>query len=71
MVKPHCRLRRHRGASSGADYYSVHVIDRVGREVAAVMHGHFNAYQFAWYLFVLGFFYEKSHDRLRVSTNGH
>lgn len=47
------------GKWQGADYYSVHVIDRVNREVAAVMHGHFDAYQFAWYLFILCTYYDK------------
>lgn len=48
------------GKWSGADYYSVHVYDRVDKCVAATIHGHYDAYQFAWYLFLLATFFDKA-----------
>jgi hypothetical protein len=48
------------GKWQGADFYSVHIYDRVEREVVCTLHGHFDAYLFAWYLFIIATHYDKA-----------
>lgn len=46
------------GKWSGADYYSAHVYDRINKEIVATIHEHFEPYEFAKFLFILGKFYD-------------
>lgn len=55
------------GTYEGADYSCAYVYDRVTRRVVAMIHGHFDAYEYAKYLVILGTWYQTA--RLAIEVN--
>lgn len=73
--KPDEELWKHRyvigadtgGTYEGADYSCAYVYDRLLCQVVAMIHGHFDAYQYADYLVTLGTWYQTA--RLAIEIN--
>lgn len=55
------------GTYEGADYSCAYAYDRVTKRVAAMIHGHFDAYEYAKHLVMLGTWYQTA--RLAIEIN--
>ncbi|NBK24727.1 MAG: hypothetical protein EOM68_22215 [Spirochaetia bacterium] len=55
------------GMSDGADYSVAYVVDRIERQVVAMLHGHFDAYEYARMLVTMAKWYDKA--KLAIEVN--